>query len=181
MRIISGSHKGRKIIAPAKLPVRPTTDRAKEALFNILYHRLRFSQLTVLDLFSGTGNMSYEFASRGCPSITSIDLNSSCIRFIELTAEKLNFDAILAIQSDYKRYIQSCPQLFDLIFSDPPYQLAELNLIPDLVFENEILHPDGLLVLEHGKANNFEDHPFFLGHRKYGNVHFSFFGNELRS
>lgn len=175
MRIISGSHKGRKIIAPVKLPVRPTTDMAKEGLFNILYHKLSFPELNVLDLFSGTGNIAYEFVSRGCQSVTAIDLNSSCVRFIEQTAEKLNFSALIAIQVDYKRYLEKCGQQFDIIFADPPYQLANLEEVPSLVLKYKVLKSNGIFILEHGKDNQFNDFPGFYDHRKYGNVNFSFF------
>lgn len=175
MRIISGTHKGRKIVAPLKLPVRPTTDMAKEGLFNILYHQFDFSEMRVLDLFSGTGNIAYEFASRRCLSVTAVDINSLCIRFIDEIAEKLSFNELITVQMDYKKYIERSGEQFDLVFADPPYQLETLAEIPNSIFHNNVLKPECLFILEHGKDHQFNLHPKFHDHRKYGNVHFSFF------
>ncbi len=176
MRIISGTHKGRRIVAPKKLPVRPTTDRSKEALFNILQHQYDWSSIRVLDLFSGTGGISYEFASRGVTEVFSVDKNNSCIKFIQKTAEKLNFE-INTIQSDVLKYLFSINLDFDLIFADPPYDLVHesyLKLV-NTVFENNQLRKDGLLILEHSEQIHLEAYPQFIQARKYGSNIFSFF------
>lgn len=175
MRIISGIHKGRKFSPPKGLPVRPTTDFAKESLFNILENRLDFEETKVLDLFSGTGNLSFEFASRQIQSIVSIDLNSRCCSFIKNTARELEMP-ITVRQGDVLKFIsKSAFDTFDLIIADPPYKLKELPLIPDLIFDGGWLNKEGLLVLEHGPENSFSQHPFLIETRKYGHVNFSFF------
>jgi 16S rRNA (guanine(966)-N(2))-methyltransferase RsmD len=176
MRIISGSHKGIRIVAPKKLPVRPTTDRSKEALFNILQHQYDWSSIRVLDLFSGTGSISYEFASRGVTEVFSVDKNSSCIKFIQQTAEKLDLK-INTMQSDTLKYLSSINMDFDLIFADPPYNLGHesyLELV-NTVFENNQLKKNGLLILEHSNRRHLESYPQFSQARKYGNNIFSFF------
>jgi 16S rRNA (guanine(966)-N(2))-methyltransferase RsmD len=176
MRIISGTHKGRRIIAPKKLPVRPTTDRSKEALFNILQHQYDWSSIRVLDLFSGTGSISYEFASRGVTEVFSVDKNSSCIKFIQQIAEKLDLK-INTIQSDSLKYLFSNNIDFDLIFADPPYDLVHKSYLKlvDTVFENNQLRKDGLLILEHSGQIHLEEYPQFIQARKYGSNIFSFF------
>lgn len=176
MRIISGSHKGRQITAPNNLPARPTTDMAKESLFNILYNHYDFDEIRVLDLFCGTGNISYEFASRGVPSITAIDQNFNCIRFVKATAEKLNFEAIATIKTDAFHFLKNSKQQFDVIFADPPFDLKETVLLPALVFENNLLKEGGRLIIEHPKATRFDFPDRFLEHRKYGKINFSIFG-----
>ena len=176
MRIISGTHKGRRIVAPKKLPVRPTTDKSKEALFNILQHQYDWSSIRVLDLFSGTGSISYEFASRGVTEVFSVDKNSSCIKFIQQTAEKLDFK-INMIQSDSLKYLFSINMDFDLIFADPPYDLVHesyLKLI-NTIFEKNQLRKDGLLILEHSGKIHLEEYPQFIQARKSGSNIFSFF------
>lgn len=145
MRIISGIYKGRTILAPAKLPVRPTTDRAKEALFNYLQHRFDFEEISVLDLFAGTGNISYEFASRGCKNIVSVDQNAGCCRFIKETSDKLGIKTISINQADVFSWLQRNTSTFDLIFADPPYQLDKLKTLPGLIREKQLLHAEGLL------------------------------------
>ena len=174
MRIISGTHKGRRLMAPSTLPVRPTTDRAKESLFNIIQNRYYFEEKNMLDLYSGTGNIAYEFASRGCDKILAVDNNYNCINYIEKTANNLGFN-IATIKSDCLKYLKNCKQEFDFIFADPPYQNKNLIDIPDLVFNNEWLAPNGLLIMEHGPYTSFSDHKNFVELRKYGNVNFSFF------
>lgn len=175
MRIISGSHKSKRITAPKNLPVRPTTDMAKESLFNILNNRYYFDEITVLDLFSGTGNISYEFASRGSEQILSVDKNFHCIRFIEKTAGELGFDSINPIQADVFEFLSKHNQKYDIIFADAPFDMEGLNEIIALVFEKNILSSFGMLIIEHPKEQNFEDQANFTEKRRYGNVNFSFF------
>lgn len=173
MRIISGSHKSRQIIAPSNLPVHPTTDMAKTALFNILNSYFNIEDLNVLDLFAGTGNISYEFASRGSHSITSVDTEKNCTTFIQATATKLNFDKIRVINSDVFSFLEKANDKYDLIFADPPYAMENIEQIAGLVFKRELLNKDGWLVVEHSKRNNFSEHPNFYQHRVYGKVNFS--------
>ena len=172
MRIISGTHKGRRLNAPSTLPVRPTTDRAKEALFNILGNRYDFERKNVLDLFSGTGNIAYEFASRGCNDITAIDNNSNCTNYINSTANKFSFN-IITIKSDCYKYIENCKQQFNFIFADPPYNYQEYQELKNLVCENNLVKKDGVLIIEHNKETSFVADNIEL--RKYGTVHFSVF------
>lgn len=176
MRIISGRHKGRKITAPNKLPVRPTTDMAKEALFNILNNRFHFHDLTVVDLFAGSGNISYEFGSRGAGPIISIDENIECIKFISKTALELELD-IAPIKSDVFKYLEKASVKADVIFADPPYNFEEdqFKKIVELVFEYDCLNDGGTLVLEHSKHTKLNSLPNFNESRKYGNSVFSFF------
>ncbi|MBT8259865.1 MAG: 16S rRNA (guanine(966)-N(2))-methyltransferase RsmD [Bacteroidia bacterium] len=176
MRIISGQYKGRKILAPKKLPVRPTTDMAKEALFNILNNRFYFDELNVLDLFSGTGNISYEFASRGCENILAIDNNYGCVSFINKTSEDFEMP-IKTIKSDVFKYLENCKNQFNLIFADPPYNLSqkafeELLLI---VFKNNLLEENGILIIEHSNHTDLSKISNFSFSKKYGGNVFSFF------
>lgn len=175
MRIVSGTHKGRPIKTPLDLPVRPTTDLAKESLFNILNNNFYFDELNVLDLFSGTGNISYEFASREAKSITCVDSNMKCTEFIKNTALNFGFKQMFVIKADVEQYLSKCNTQFDLIFADPPYELNWIDKIPDLVFNNKILSENGWLVIEHSKSTNYSNHPNFKQIRKYGKVNFSFF------
>ena len=176
MRIISGSNRGRRINPPQNLPVRPTTDFAKEGLFNILNNKLDFDEISVLDLFAGTGNISFEFASRGAITIKSVDINNKCIDFINKTAMNLKFSNLRGIKSNVFQYINNSIENFDLIFADPPYDLDESSTIPDLIFENKLLKEDGIFIMEHSRNLSFADHEKFMEHRKYGNVNFTFFG-----
>ena len=176
MRIISGELKGRRIVAPKKLPVRPTTDRAKEALFNILMHRFDLHECTVLDLFSGTGNISYEFASRGGTDIVAVDQNRHCTRFIQETANQLDIP-VKVVQTDVFQFLASPYRSFDVIFADPPYDLDKTsfeNLIAE-VLNNDWLIKDGQLIVEHSKQYSFSDHPQCQEERIYGSNKFSFF------
>jgi 16S rRNA (guanine(966)-N(2))-methyltransferase RsmD len=175
VRIISGICKGRRINPPKNLPVRPTTDFAKEGLFNILNNKLDFDEITALDLFAGTGSISLELASRGAHLITSVDLNYKCAEFIRKTAGELKFENIRVIKSNVFSYLESAKGYFDLIFADPPYDLENLEEIPNLVLSKKLLNDGGLFVLEHSRNNNFEEQVSFVEHRKYGNVNFSFF------
>ena len=176
MRIISGKYKGKRLIAPKKLPVRPTTDMAKEGLFNILNNRFYFDELRVLDLFSGTGNISFEFASRGVHDIVAVDAFPGCIQFISKISNELEFP-ISAIKSDVFKYLERTTEEFDVIFADPPYNFDESQFlkIANLVFENNLLQEDGLLVIEHSDQTDLSHHPNFSEQRKYGGSIFSFF------
>ncbi len=174
MRIIGGSHRGRMITPPKGLPVRPTTDFAKEALFNILTNQVDISEIQVLDLFSGTGHISLEFASRGCKHISSVDKNFKCIGFLKSVSKELNFD-ISPVKEDVFDFLKTCHSSFDLIFADPPYDLDNIEEIHALVFGKELLKPGGMLIIEHGAKTKLGELKGFTQHRKYGNVNFSFF------
>ncbi len=175
MRIIHGEHSGRRIHIPKNLRARPTTDQARESLFNILYNRVEFSELKVLDLFAGTGSISYEFASLGCPDIVSIDNDRFHVAAIQKNCDDVGLSAIRAIKSDVFKYIKYPGRKFDLIFADPPYDLKDLSEIPDKILNSGCLLPEGLLILEHGPSNSFTEHTAWQETRKYGKVHFSFF------
>lgn len=176
MRIISGKYKGKRLTAPKKLPVRPTTDMAKEALFNILNNRFYFDELKVLDLFSGTGNISFEFASRGTEQITAVDSFQGCVRYISNTANELDF-SINTVKSDVYKFLEGTSEPFDLIFADPPYDFdtEQFLKIADLVFAKNLLLPDGVLIIEHSDQTDLSEHPKFSEQRKYGGSIFSFF------
>ncbi len=179
MRIISGSHRGKKIIAPDNLPVRPTTDFAKESLFNILNNYFYFDSISVLDLFAGTGNISYEFAARGAEGVIAVDINAACVNFINKTAQALSFDKLTALKMDAISFLTGSKQQFNIIFADPPYDWDNYNVIPELVFEKNLLLPDGFLVIEHSTYVNFNTHPKFYQQRVYGKVNFSIFAENL--
>ena len=172
MRIIAGTHRSRRLMAPSSLPVRPTTDRAKEALFNILENRYYFEGKNVLDLFSGTGNIAYEFASRGCEEILAVDNNFHCIKYIEETTADLGFN-IATIKSDCLEYLKGCKQEFNFIFADPPYEYDGYQELKDLIFDNNLIKRDGCLIIEHDKETSFEGENLEV--RKYGTIHFSIF------
>lgn len=176
MRIISGKYKGKRLVAPKKLPVRPTTDMAKEGLFNILNNRFYFDELKVLDLFAGTGNISFEFASRGVQDITAVDSFHGCVHYIFKISTELDFP-ITTIKSDVFKYLERTTEQFDLIFADPPYNFDQTQFlkIPDLVFTRDLLREEGLLVVEHSDQTNLSEHPHFSEQRKYGGSIFSFF------
>lgn len=176
MRIISGQYKGKRISAPKNLPVRPTTDMAKEALFNILNNQYYFDSISVLDLFAGTGNISYEFASRGTKNITAVDAHFGCTKFINTTAEDLKMP-IKAIKSDVFKFLEQTKKPYTLIFADPPYSFEKeaFSKIPELVFKNQILENDGLLVIEHSKNTKLDDLYGFSSIKTYGGNAFSFF------
>ena len=179
MRIISGKHKGRRIHAPKKLPVRPTTDMAKEALFNVLNNNFNFAGLRILEIFAGTGNISYEFASRGSRPITSVDADFGCVSFIKKTATEFDFD-ITAIKSDVFTYLERCKNSYDIIFADPPYFLKqnEFEKIVSLIFENEILDEEGMFIIEHSKDTSLEHMSHFSFAKRYGGTVFTFFEFE---
>lgn len=176
MRIISGTYKGRKIVAPKKLPVRPTTDMAKESLFNILNNQYYLDELSVLDLFSGTGNISYEFASRGAQQITAVDANYGCIKFINQTAESFDMP-INTIKSDVFSFLENHNKSYNIIFADPPYDFEEERFlkIADLIMDNQLLTEDGTLIIEHSKHTDLSTHKYYRNSRQYGGNVFSFF------
>lgn len=176
MRIISGRFKGRRISAPSNITARPTTDFAKEGLFNLLNNQIDFENIDVLDLFSGTGSISIEFISRACNSCISIEQNERHCSFIRKTCSELDINNLTLIKTDVFKFINSCHSKFDMIFADPPYELQQLKEIPDLIFSKDLLKDDGIFVLEHSSKDSFSAHPHFESHRNYGNVNFSFFG-----
>ncbi|MBW2960635.1 16S rRNA (guanine(966)-N(2))-methyltransferase RsmD [Mesonia aestuariivivens] len=176
MRIISGKFKSKRIIAPKTLPVRPTTDMAKEALFNILNFQIDFNEIQLLDLFAGTGNISYEFISRGTTQVTAVDQNFGCVKFINKTAQELDIQ-INTVKSDVFKYLEKVKTKNDIIFADPPYDfsLEDFQKIPNLIFDNNLLNQDGLVIVEHSKYTDLASTPHFLESRKYGSSVFSFF------
>lgn len=177
MRVISGKFKGLKFYPPAdKWPTRPTTDFAKEGLYNILQSTLDWEETVMLDLFGGTGSHGYESISRGCEDVTYVDKHIPAIKFVEQTIEKLKIkDQMKIFKMDVFKFIESTNRKYDFIFAGPPYGMPQLNTIPDRIFERELLKNDGLFVLEHNPDHKFEDHPRFEQIRKYGTTHFSFF------
>lgn len=160
---------------PRTFSARPTTDFAKESLFNILANRIDLEDATALDLFAGTGSISIELASRGCSKVVSVEKDPAHYNFICKVVESVKTDRMLPIKADVFKYITTCRTQFDFIFADPPYQLENIPEIPELVFGNDLLAPDGIFVLEHGSKNNFSNHPRFTDMKRYGSVHFSFF------
>lgn len=175
MRIVSGTYRGRRLHPPANLPVRPTTDFAKEALFNVLNNMVDYESIRVLDLFAGTGAISYEFISRGCQSVTAVDNHPRCIGYIHSTAKELGMQGLITVKANALTYPAQCHELFNLVFADPPYDLPQLSSLPELVLSGETLAPGGMFILEHPKQYNFSDMPGFDQHRKYGEVNFTFF------
>ena len=179
MRIIAGVLRGRRLNPPTTLPVRPTTDMARESLFNILNNYVDYEECSVLDLFAGTGAVSLEFISRGAKDVTSIDINAQCTDFIKSTAKQFNVNNIHVVRSDVFELIKRAYKKFDIIFADPPYALENLQQLPDLIFEHDMLSEDGIFVLEHPREYQFEQHPHFWQHRNYGKVNFTFFAQKL--
>lgn len=177
MRIIGGTHGGRRINPPAKMPyTRPTTDVAKEGLFNILQNQVDFEGIKTLDIFGGTGSISYELASRGAADLTIIERDRQMAAFISKTAASFGFDNFKLVQTEVFRFLGTCAERYDFIFAGPPYALAEIDQIPDIIFARNLLQDDGLFILEHTPRNNYEDHPHFLKVKNYGTTLFSFFG-----
>jgi len=177
MRIISGSHKGR-ILRPQGLPVRPTTDMAKESLFNILNNYIDFDEVRVLDLFAGTGNISMEFASRNARLVLSVDVNGRCIDYISKMTAEFKFSNLTAVRANVFAFLARPAGSYDVIFADPPYDMADREKIPALIFENKWPAGDGWFIMEHDKTLSFKDHPFFAEERRYGKIHFTFFRNK---
>ena len=175
MRIITGLYKGRHFDIPRSFKARPTTDFAKENIFNVLNGYLDFSDVNALDLFSGTGSISLELLSRGCKQVVSVELDREHHAFIRQCVTKLGVDNCFLVKGDVFKFIKSCRQQFQFIFADPPYTLPNLAEIPSIIFDKDLLEEGGILVLEHGKHNNFSENPYFLEHRAYGSVNFSLF------
>ncbi|WP_308501681.1 RsmD family RNA methyltransferase [uncultured Alistipes sp.] len=175
MRIVSGKYKGRTINPPRNLRARPTTDFAKENLFNVLTNLVDFEECDVLDLFSGTGSISYEFASRGARSVTSVEINAVHYNFIRQTASQLGIDNLHPVKANVFLYLKSCTKQFDIIFSDAPYDLEGSEEVIRDVFDRDLLRPDGLLIFEHSKKMDFSHYNEFWQLRSYGSVQFSFF------
>lgn len=180
MRIIGGTLKARQFQPPQNIPTRPTTDMAKQGLFNIISNSFNFDNIKVLDLFGGTGSISYEFASRGCTHITTVEIFPKCAAFIKKTAAEFKLDGIQVLQMDVFDFIKTCRQQYDVIFAGPPYPLPNLNAIPGLVFEYNLVEGEGWFILEHNPNHNFENHPHFLKSKNYGTTIFSIFVNEAK-
>ena len=175
MRIITGKYKGRHFDIPHSFKARPTTDFAKENIFNVLTQYVNLEEAAALDLFSGTGSISLELLSRGCSTVVSVEMDRDHHRFICECLKKLGDVHCTPLRADAFRFIKSCKKQFDLIFADPPYALKELPTIPDLIFEKGLLTEGGIFVFEHGKDHDFTQHPHFIEHRSYGSVNFSLF------
>ncbi len=175
MRIVGGKYKGRVFNPDKKFTARPTTDLAKEGLFNILANRYNFSEMKILDLFSGSGSIGYEFLSRDANEVTFVDKDHHHIRFIRKTIGILNAENALIIQDDVFRFIKNCPFQYNIIFADPPYEFKFSHELPPAIFSSGLLKEKGLLILEHSKSHNFLNFPEFKELREYGKVQFSFF------
>ena len=180
MRIITGKYKGRHFEIPRSFKARPTTDFAKENIFNVLVQYVDFDGATALDLFSGTGSISLELVSRGCSQVVSVEMDRDHHRFIQDCVKKLmgTVPQVIPIRGEVFRFLKSCKQQYDLVFADPPYALKELATLPDIIFEKQLLKAEGIFVLEHGKDHDFSGHPHFKEHRQYGSVNFSIFTTE---
>jgi 16S rRNA (guanine966-N2)-methyltransferase len=175
VRIISGEYKGRRIPVPGNFKARPTTDFAREALFNIIANYFDFESIKVLDLFSGTGSIGYEFASRGAEGVDLVEINRRYSDFIKKTVQMLGLKQVHIYTNDVFRLIPRIKNKYDIIFADPPYDLNNIPEIPELIFDNNALLKDGWFILEHGRSQDFSDHAHFKELRKYGSVHFSIF------
>ncbi len=179
MRIIAGTLKGRRLNPPANLPVRPTTDMAREGLFNILNNYVDFDECTVMDLFAGTGAMSVEFISRGVREVTAVDINNACTDYIKSEAQRLELNNLRVVRADVFDLLKRANRKFDIVFADPPYAIEGLETLPGMVFDRQVLTDDGIFILEHPREYSFEEHPHFWQHRNYGKVNFTFFANKL--
>ncbi len=179
MRIIAGTLRGRRLNPPQGLPVRPTTDMARESLFNILNNYVDYEDCTIMDLFAGTGAVSLEFVSRGAKEVTSVEINNQCTEFIKATAMQFGIRNLHVVRADVFDLLKRANRRFDIIFADPPYAIENLASLPDLVFEKQVLTDDGIFVLEHPREYSFEEHPHFWQHRAYGKVNFTFFANKI--
>lgn len=175
MRVISGKYKGKNIIAPKNLPVRPTTDFAKTGLFNIINNQYDFEPLSVLDLFTGTGSISYEFASRNCAQVLAVDSNISCIRYVNSIFNAWNCVGCEAIQSDVFIFLKKCNETFDIIFADPPFDLPHIENLIKIIMQRNLLKPGGTFILEHATQRIIETDLMPISVRNYGNVSFSFY------
>ena len=179
MRIIAGTLKGRRLNPPQNLPVRPTTDMAREGLFNILNNYVDYEECSVMDLFAGTGAMSVEFISRGAREVTAVDINNACTEYIKSEAQRLELRNLRVVRADVFDLLKRANRKFDIVFADPPYAIEGLDKLPDLVFEHQLLTEDGIFILEHPREYSFEEHPRFWQHRNYGKVNFTFFAMQL--
>lgn len=175
MRIISGKYRGKQLFPGKKFTARPTTDFAKESLFNIIANSFEFESLRVLDLFSGTGSISFEFASRGCLSVEAVELEHAHVTFIQKTARELDFKQMKVFQMNAFTYLKKTFVKYDIIFADPPYDMAEIDQVPEIIFDRDLLNDNGWFILEHSQNCNFKDHKNFSQTRKYGSVNFSIF------
>ena len=175
MRIIGGALKGKTILPPAGYKARPTTDFAREALFNILDNEYEFEDLKVLDLFGGTGAVSFEFGSRGVGRVWCVEMARENASFIKRETQRLGLDNVTMVRDNVFDFLTVCHEKFDIVFADPPYALEGLETIPDKVFAADILHPDCYFILEHGGEHSFREHPHFFKEKEYGRVHFTFF------
>lgn len=178
MRIIGGALKGKAINPPMGYSARPTTDFAREGLFNVLNNEYEFEDLKVLDLFGGTGAIAYEFASRGASRVYSVDMNRDNVSFIRQEAARLGLSNVTAVHDNVFDFLPICHEKFDIIFADPPYALDGLENIPDKVLGQDILHPGCYFILEHGDEHSFKEHALFKKEKVYGRVHFSFFEKQ---
>jgi 16S rRNA (guanine966-N2)-methyltransferase len=179
MRIIGGEHGGRKFNPPSKMPyTRPTTDIAKEGLFNVLQHKLDIEELKTLDLFGGTGSISYELASRGAADLTIVEKDTSMYEFIKKTSEALRIENIRTVKMDVFKFINQCTDKFDFIFAGPPYALTTIDELPKLIFEKKVLNDKGWFVLEHTPRNDYKNFPYYKTEKNYGTTIFSIFVNE---
>ncbi len=178
MRIITGLYKGRHFDVPRTFKARPTTDVAKENIFNVVRGYMNLEDCDALDLFAGTGSISLELVSRGCRNVISVEADRDHFAFIKKCMEKIGTDRSSLIKGDVFRFLKSCRTQFDFIFADPPYALEKLPEIPSLILNSDILKKDGLFVFEHGKHNDFSDNPYFLERRVYGSVNFSIFSKK---
>ena len=175
MRIIGGKYKSRRIQVPPNLKARPTTDFAREGLFNVLNNLLDWEETTALDLFSGTGSVAFELISRGCSYVVSVEQNQHHFNFICWAQEKLETKELFPVKADVFKYLQSLKHQFDFIFADPPYDLPDTGKVPEIIIHKQLVKEGGIFVMEHSKNLNFSHLPHFKEERKYGNVHFSFF------
>lgn len=176
MRIIGGTLRGKTVNPPAGYKARPTTDFAKEGLFNTLDNEYFFDGLSVLDLFGGTGSIAFEFASRGAGCVISVEMNAANAAFIKRAASSLGVSAaVQVVHHNVFDFIPLCTKRFDIVFADPPYAIEGLDTIPDRVLSRNLVYPEGYLILEHPDTYDFSAHPAFVKEKKYGNVHFSFF------
>ena len=175
IRIISGKYRSRTISAPGYLPVRPTTEYAREALFNILTNRFDLSQCEVLDLYCGIGGITMEFLSRGVPTVDAVDKNPKCVFFVQQTAERMEAEGLKVYRAGVSTFIGFCKSTYDIIFADPPFDKENTSLLPGLIFEHGLLKENGLLIVEHGERQDLSDIKGFTEKRKYGSVCFSLF------
>ena len=175
MRIISGKYRRRRFDVPSNITARPTTDMARESLFNLLNNRIDFEEITALDLFAGTGAISFELLSRGCPQVTCVEIAATQLRFIHKVKDSLQDPNLNIIRADVFKFIGLSHSAFDLIFADPPYEHPRFAEIPELILGSQLVRPGTLVIIEHSKAHNFSNMPQFTEHRNYGKVNFSFF------